>query len=164
MASSYYDRLNELRATWNPRDREQITPSERLLDWSSKWLQSRGYMLRPRYSQIGCHHGEEQTNHPMLVRTGGQNTFVLAYINYLTSLTLCLALPFDGCYPCCRWNHCRIERIFKSEHPYESVIHQFLTSDALAASQITIAYTNEHWRFRTMKTCCYWSCHFSVPV
>jgi len=121
-----------------PADREQIT-FWALLDWSSKVASvSRLYAtttLQPDW--VPSWRG---TTIILCLEDGGQNTSY-CYINYLTSLTLCLALPFDGCYRVADGITVALKRIFKSEHPYESVIHQFLTSDASLPSQITIATT-----------------------
>src|SRR5882724_9621840 len=109
MASSYYDQVNELRATWNPRDRERVVLSEQFWTDHQKWLQSRGYMLRPRYSPDWVPSWRGTTKFSYSCEDGIPKYVRTCYINSLTFLTFCPALPFDGCYPLVRWNHCGIE-------------------------------------------------------
>jgi hypothetical protein len=48
MAEVYYSELDEHTRKWDPANREEVNPSEHFWVEHQKWLESCGYMLRPR--------------------------------------------------------------------------------------------------------------------
>src|SRR5882724_11126383 len=98
MANQYYDRLDELRATWNHRDSTQLKPPEHFWTDHQKWLESRGYMLRPRFRPDWVPSWRGTNKFYFSCEDGRSNYVRACYISLLALLTLCQALPLNRCY------------------------------------------------------------------